>query len=149
MEEISNNWSDRIAIYVDDGFIIRRGGNKHPKKTTRGWELLTQFKEGFSKWMPLKDIKGVNWVELSGYVVVKNIDCEPYFSLWGPFTLRKRNMIFSKLQNKFWCTIHKFGTEVQTLVKRTYEINNNIRIKFWRNYIAKEILKLEMAYVEK
>ena len=40
-----------------DGFIISRGGNKHQKKTTHGWELLAQMKEGFSKWVSLNDLK--------------------------------------------------------------------------------------------
>ena len=47
LEEISNQPIDLEAITVVDGFIISQGGNKHPKKTTRGWELLTQTKEGF------------------------------------------------------------------------------------------------------
>ena len=42
LEDISDNWSDRTAITVDDGFIISRGDNKLPKKTMRGWELLNQ-----------------------------------------------------------------------------------------------------------
>ena len=57
LEEIYDHRSYEADIDVADGFIIIRGGKNHPKKTTYGWELLTQMKEGFSKWVPLKDIK--------------------------------------------------------------------------------------------
>ena len=57
LEEISDHRIDRTYISVAGEVKIRRGGNKHSKKTTRGWELLTQMKEGFSKWVPLKYIK--------------------------------------------------------------------------------------------
>ena len=69
LEEISDHQSDGTYITVDDGFIIIRGGNNYPKKTTRGWELLTQIKEEFSEWVPLKDLKESNPVELAKYEV--------------------------------------------------------------------------------
>ena len=65
LEEISDHRIDGKAIAVADEFIISRGGNKNPKKTTRGWELLGQTKEGFSKWVPLKNIKESNPVYLA------------------------------------------------------------------------------------
>ena len=60
-----------------DGFIIRRGGNKRPNKTLCGCELLTQTKEGFQKWVTLKDIKGSNPVYLTDYEVENKIDKDP------------------------------------------------------------------------
>ena len=56
---------DGTAIKVDDGFTIGANGNQHPKKTTRGWELNMKMKEGFSKWVALKDLKESNPVELA------------------------------------------------------------------------------------
>ena len=47
LEDISYHKSYGTAIYVADGFIISQGENTHPKKTTCGWELLTQMNEGF------------------------------------------------------------------------------------------------------
>ena len=65
LEEISDHRIDGKAIAVADEFIISRGGNKNPKKTTRGWELLGQTKEGFSKLVPLKNIKESDPVNLA------------------------------------------------------------------------------------
>ena len=47
LEDIFNHQSYGTAISVDDEFITIQGEKKHPKKTTRGWELLTQMKKGF------------------------------------------------------------------------------------------------------
>ena len=107
-----------MAISVADGFLISRGGNKHPKKTTCGWELLPQMKEGFSKWVSLKDLKDSNPVKLYKYAMANKIEHKPYFAWWVTFTLQKCNRIVSKLQMKYWCTTHKCGILVPKYVKK-------------------------------
>ena len=67
VKEISDHRKDGTAIEVADGFDIGKNGNRHPKKTTRGWELLVQMKEAFSKWIALKELKESNPVELAEY----------------------------------------------------------------------------------
>ena len=47
LKEIYDHWSDVMDISVADRFIISRCGNNHINKTMRGWELLSQTKEGF------------------------------------------------------------------------------------------------------
>ena len=49
LEDISDHHKYGMAIEVDDGFTIGANGNRHPKKTTRDWELNIKMKEGFSK----------------------------------------------------------------------------------------------------
>ena len=83
-----------------DVIIIIQGGNKPPKKTTFGWELLPQMKEGLSKWVLLKDIKKSNPAELYTFEVENKTDHKPAFSWCVSFTLRKWNRIVSKPQNK-------------------------------------------------
>ena len=68
-EEISDHHSYGTAITVEDGFIMSQCGNKHPKKKTRGWDLLTQIREAFSIWVPLNYLKERNPVEISKYAV--------------------------------------------------------------------------------
>ena len=91
-EDISYHKSYGTAISVADGFIISQGENTHPKKTTCGWELLTQMKEGVSKWVSTKDIKERKPVDLAEYVAANRIDHDTAFAWWVPFTLCKRNM---------------------------------------------------------
>ena len=116
LEYISNHQSDETAIAVAAGFVISQGVNKHRNKTTRGWDLLAQKKEGFSKWVPLKDIKESNPAEIAGYAVANMIDHDTAYAWCVPFTLRKCNSIISKLKKKYWRMPHKFGIEFLILV---------------------------------
>ena len=52
------------------------------------------MKEGFSKWVPMKDIERRNPVKLSNYAVENKIYHKPAFACWVPFTLHKQNIIF-------------------------------------------------------
>ncbi len=45
-----------VPVTDVDGFTIGAYGNRHAKKTTQGWELNMKIKEGFSKWVSLKDV---------------------------------------------------------------------------------------------
>ena len=40
-----------------------------PKKTTRGWKLLVEWKDGSSDWIVLKDLKDLNPIETAEYVI--------------------------------------------------------------------------------
>ena len=44
---------------------------------------------------------------------------------------------------------HKFGIKVPTSVNQAYEIKYKTGTEFWRNSIATEMLKANVAYVEK
>ena len=46
LEEISEYRKGPTEIEVADGYTAGPNGNKHPKKTTHGWELNTQMREG-------------------------------------------------------------------------------------------------------
>ena len=51
--------------------------------------------------------------------MASNIEHEPAFAWWLPFTLQKLNIIVFKLQKKYWCKTNRFGIEV----KRAYAID--------------------------
>ena len=58
-------------------------------------------------------------------------------------------MIVSNMHKKYWLTTHKFGVEVPTSVKLSYEINHETGTDFWRNSIAKEIMNVEVGDLER
>ena len=64
---------DGSALNRSDGFIINCGGNLHTKKTTRGWKLEVEWKDGTLSWILLKDLKASNFVEIAEYAVANNI----------------------------------------------------------------------------
>ena len=98
-----------MAIKRSNGFIKSQNGNTHKKMTTRGWKLQVEWKDGSVSWVPLKDLKASNPVELAEYAVANDISDEPAFNWWVKDTLRKRDRIISKVKAKYWRTSHKFG----------------------------------------
>ena len=67
---------------MDDGFEIKKNGQKTPKKTTVGWQLLVEWKDGSTQWLDLKDLKDSNPIEVAEYTVANKISEEPAFAWW-------------------------------------------------------------------
>ena len=70
-----------------DGFIKSSSGNLHRKRTTYGWKILVECKDGSVDWVPLKDLKQSNPVELAEYDVANEISYEPALNWWVNETL--------------------------------------------------------------
>ena len=56
MQEIVDHLKDDSALQVGDAYYSTKTGPK-PKRTTKGWRLLVEWKDGSSSWIPLKDLK--------------------------------------------------------------------------------------------
>ena len=76
MKEICDHCKDGRAIPISNGFTTNKNGNKMPKQTTIGWQLLVEWKDGSTDWM---DLKESNPVELAEYAVANKIVEEPAF----------------------------------------------------------------------
>ncbi|GFH48949.1 hypothetical protein CTEN210_05425 [Chaetoceros tenuissimus] len=124
LKEISDHSWDHTAIPRWDGYIKSKSGMV-PKKTTRGWELLVEWKDGTMSWVPLKDLKNSNPVELAQYAVMNALEEEPAFKWLVPYTLKKRDAIVAKVKSKYWRTTHKFGILVYGFLKM-----ENVRVAF-------------------
>jgi len=131
MKEIFDHRSNATAISKDDGFVISSGGNRTAKKTTRGWELCVEWKDGTSDWVKLKDLKDSNPVELAEYAVANLIVDEPAFKWWVPLTLKKRNRVIAKVKSKYWRTTHKFGIRVPKSIDEAYRIDEENGNSYW------------------
>ncbi len=69
LSEIMDHRKDGTAINILDGMITSRNGNVKLKIMTIGWELLVMLKDQSMSWVPLKDLKVSNPVELAEYAV--------------------------------------------------------------------------------
>ena len=87
LQEITDHRKDRSAIPISYGMNRFHNGNMVPKKTTRGWDLLVEWKDGSSSWIPFKDFKAPNPVELAKYAAEKRLDVEPAFRWWVIYVL--------------------------------------------------------------
>ena len=67
LTEVTDHKKDDIVNV--DSFIKSSSGNIHRKRTTRGWKILVEWKDSSVDWVPLKDLKQSNPVELAEYDV--------------------------------------------------------------------------------
>ena len=58
--EIVDHRKNARAICKDDGFERGPNGQRRPKKTTVGWDLLVEWKDGSCDWVLLKELKEGN-----------------------------------------------------------------------------------------
>jgi len=143
---IADHKKDSTAIQKEDGFVRSYNGNKVPKKTTRGWKMLVEWKDGSQDWLPLSELKGSNPVEVAEYAVANRIDDEPAFKWWVQETLKTRNRIIGKVKSRYWRTTHKFGIRLPHSVAEAYCIDKETGTDFWTRAIEKEMKNVRIAF---
>ncbi|KAG7370183.1 reverse transcriptase RNA-dependent DNA polymerase [Nitzschia inconspicua] len=145
LKHITDHRKDDTAISKENGFVWVRG-RKCPRKTTKGWQLCVEWKDGTTSWEPLSALKESNPVEVAEYAVAHNLTEEPAFKWWVPFTLRKRDAIISAVNNRYWKRTHKFGIRVPKSVKEAYEIDRENGDNRWAESIQKEMNDVRVAF---
>jgi len=146
LKEIIDHEQTSAALKPDDAYYIHRNGTRLPKRTTKGWKLLVEWKDGTSTWVPLKDLKDSNPVEAAEYAVNNKISKEPAFAWWVPFVIRKRDRIIGKVKSKYWKRTHKYGIELPKSVDEAYRIDERTGTDFWAKAIAKEMKNVFPAF---
>ena len=106
--DIIGHKTDGHALTKADGYYAV-GNHQQPKMTTAGWKIYVEFTDGTTAWLPLKDVKESNPIELAEYAILNRIDDEPAFKWWVSLVIRKRNQMVNKVKGKYWQTTHKFG----------------------------------------
>jgi hypothetical protein len=146
LDEITDHRSDGSAIQIADGTIRSANGSEKPKKTTRGWFLLVQWKDGSVSWEKLSDLKASNPVEVAEYAVANRLVEEPAFKWWVPYVMKRRNRIISKVKSRYWKTTHKFGIRLPKSVEEALEIDRTTNTDLWRKAINKEMSRVKVAW---
>jgi hypothetical protein len=146
MKEISDFRKDGTAIAREDGFTISSNGNRTPKVTTRGWQLLVEWKDGTSDWIDLKDLKESNPVEVAEFAMHNQIQDEPAFAWWVKTVISHKNRIISKVKSKYWKTSHKFGIKLPHTVDEALAIDKQTGTDYWTKAIDKELAKIKVSW---
>ena len=131
---------------MSEGFTTSANGNKVPKSTTVGWDLLLEFNDGTTAWTPLHDVKDVNPIELAEYAVANKIDHEPAFKWWVDWTVQKRNRIINKVKPKYWHTTHKYGIHLPKNMDEALQLDAANGNHYWAVAVKKEMGKVKVAY---
>jgi hypothetical protein len=145
MDSIVDHSTDGHAVKKADQFIVVNGRN-HKRKTTKGWMLCVQWKDGTTTWERLSELKESNPIEVAEYAFAKEISSEPAFDWWVHYVLKKRDRIISAVKNRYHKRTHKFGIELPKSVAEARAIDRKNGNTLWEDAIKKEMKAVEVAF---
>jgi hypothetical protein len=147
MEAIVDYRKDEaVAVPKTDKYLTTTSGQQRMRKTTVGWKLLVKWADESESWIPLKDMKESHPIETAEFAKARSIADESAFAWWVPYTLRKRDIILSKINARIRKTTHKYGIEIPTSVDNAMEIDRSNNNTFWKDALAKEMTEVGVAF---
>jgi len=149
LEEIVDYRRLPTAVKLSDQKTVRANGKTYLKRSTVGWQLCCQWRDGSTSWENLADLKESHPIETAEYAKILGIDHEPAFNWWVPHVLKKRDRIISlvrKRNPRYLKRTHKFGIELPKTVKEAYELDKKNGNTFWADAIAKEMRDVRVAF---
>jgi hypothetical protein len=147
LKEIIDHRKDDTAVNLDDAYYThKQTGKKKLKPTTRGWQLCVRWNDDSTTWVPLKDLKDSNPIEVAEYAVSMKLVSEPAFAWWVPYTIKKRDRIIKAVKKRYFRRLQKYGIELPKDVKRALEIDQETGTTFWRDAIKKEMKAVAKAF---
>ena len=137
-----------MAVAKDNMFVqhTRGGSNAVHRRTMKGWQLLVQWKDRFTTWTPLKDLKKSNPVEVAEYAVANKIANEPAFIWWTTDVLRKCDRMIAKVRSRYWKRTHKFGILIPKSVNEALLLDDKTGTDLWQKAIEKELKNFMPAF---
>lgn len=146
LESIVDHRKDETAIKNEDKYFRTKQGQRRLRQTTKGWELCVLWRNGEEQWVPLRELKQSNPVEVADYAHSNNLIEEPAFKWWVPYTLRKRDYIVSKVTSRVTKRTHKYGVRIPRSIKEAYELDKSNNNSLWRDAIEKEMQNVSIAF---
>ena len=148
LDSIMDHRVDGTQVKKDQEFTKRGERGLVRRETTKGWEILVQWKDGSTTWEALKDMKECYPVQVAEYAVLKQISKEPAFAWWVPHTLKKKQRIVSKVKSKYWQRTHKFGIRIPKSVEEARRLDQANGNTLWWDAICKEMKNVRIAFEE-
>jgi len=99
-----------------------------------------------TSWLPLRDVKDSNPLELAQNAIVNGILEEPAFKWWVQEIMWKKKCIIAKFKTKYWKMMHKFGVEIPKSVEHALQIDYKMGTDYWRKAIKKEMKNVRVAF---
>lgn len=65
-----------------EAWIVMHNWNKVLRQMTKGWELCVEWKDKSTSWIPPKDLKAPNPLQVAQYAIAHNNAGDPAFSWW-------------------------------------------------------------------
>ena len=136
---------DDTAVDRKDMYI-QHGTNRHLRKTTKGWKLCIEWKDGTTTWERLANLKESNPVEVAEYAIAQGIQDEPAFLWWVPYTIQRRNRIIAAVNKRYHKRTHKFGIEVPKTYDECVRLDRENNNTLWQDAVRQEMKKVRVAF---
>ena len=110
--------STTALCYDDQDFV--KNGRSYKRRSTKGWTLCCQWKDGSTSWQKLADLKESHPVEIAEYAISKDLHSEPAFNWWVTHVIKKHDAIISlvkKRSARYLEKTHKFGVRLPKSVQ--------------------------------
>jgi len=133
------------AINKEDQFRVVNG-QRTKKKTTTGWDIEIEWRDGSTSWLPMKEVKATNSVELAKYAVENWIDDEPAFDWWVKPTLWHWKRLIKLSQKRHSVMGYKFGIRVPRTIEEALKLDEENGNDLWRKAIQREMEKVRVAF---
>ncbi|KAL7544893.1 hypothetical protein ACHAWF_008256 [Thalassiosira exigua] len=144
--DIVDHRKDSTTLTEENSFIKVQVCGSKCIRTTKGWEMLVEWKDGTSSWLPLRDVKEASPIELAEYAVAMGLDKEPAFAWWVDYVLKKRDRIIKKAKSKYWRTTHKYDIRVPKTPEEALRIDKETGKDFWEKAMIKKMTKAKVSY---
>ncbi len=145
MEAVTDHRQTPDAVAPNDG-TFQWNGKRHLKRTTKGWQLCVQWRDGTTTWERLAELKESNPVEVAEYSVAAGIDNMPAFKWWVPYTLKKRERIIEAVNKRVLKKTHKFGIRIPRTVEEALRIDKENGNSLWEDAMKKEMGNVRVAF---
>jgi hypothetical protein len=116
------------------------------RKSTKGWNLCVEWKDGTKIWERLANLKKSNPVEVAEYAVSKNLLDAPDFVWWDPHVLNNRSRIIADVTNLYHKRTHKFGIEVPKSWDDCARLDKENENTLWQDAVRKEMKNVQIAF---
>jgi hypothetical protein len=145
LEGIIDHITDGHAVAPADMYI-KNGRNKKVSKTTKGWHLCVECKDGNTSWELMEDLKESNPVEVAEYSATKSLLDTPGFIWWAPHVLKKRTRIIAALTKRYHKRTHKLGIEVPKSWDDCVRLDKENDNTLWQDAVRKDMKNFRIAF---
>jgi len=144
-EIVDHRRDSRKAVEKSDQYF-QRNGKYFKKKTTTGWDLEVEWRDGSTSWLPLKTLKETNPIEVAEYAKANQIETEPAFDWWVPMVLRRKKRIIKATQSRHHRAGFKFGVQMPSSIPDAARLDHENGNTLWMDALRKEMSAVMIAF---
>lgn len=146
LDDIIGHRYNPDCLQESEGWYETPQGAKKRRITTRGCDINVLWKDGTSSWIPLKDMKEANPLEVAEYAAQNGLTSHPVFAWWVPHTLRRKERIIKQVRHRLAKKQYKFGIKVPSTVDEALALDKENCNTLWHDAIQKELKNVLVAF---